>query len=135
MGIGDTENYENTQLINLAQKVSAFSFGSKTIGNKSFLKGELGNGIFADHEQGHYYQSLIVGPGYLFGIALPSLIHYMLFDSENYYDYYNFYTEAWANELAGISLPVQTQTAADNFYIPPNCDLYVDGRPVNGGPP
>lgn len=94
---GTTENYENVLLINLKQDFGAFGFGSKVIGTEDFLNDK----VVASHEQGHYYQSLIVGPAYPFAIAAPSGIHAGMYrDSSN--DYYDFYTERWANYLAGI---------------------------------
>lgn len=57
------------------------------------------------HEYGHQLQSFILGPVYLLVIGLPSLIWCNCFDKyrrENKVSYYDFYTEKWANKLAGI---------------------------------
>lgn len=55
------------------------------------------------HESGHVRQSKILGPFYLLVIGLPSIIwaatHRSIAPEK---DYYWFYTEAWANKLAGI---------------------------------
>lgn len=55
------------------------------------------------HESGHVKQSKILGPFYLLVIGLPSIIwaatHRSIAPEK---DYYWFYTEAWANKLAGI---------------------------------
>lgn len=60
------------------------------------------------HELGHCKQSDILGPLYLVVIGLPSMIHNIVhaicgkFGIE--WDYYKFYTESWANKLAGIEM-------------------------------
>ena len=58
------------------------------------------------HESGHSKQSLILGPLYLFVIALPSLIWHVWYYSgkAKKCSYYWFYTERWANKLAGINI-------------------------------
>lgn len=53
------------------------------------------------HEFGHYIQWLYLGWLYYVVVALPSIIHagiYVLLGRR--WDYYKFYTEAWANKLA-----------------------------------
>lgn len=55
------------------------------------------------HETGHVKQSRILGPFYLLVIGLPSIVHAALHRSLCKNDnYYHFYTEKWANKLAGI---------------------------------
>ena len=57
------------------------------------------------HEYGHQLQSFILGPLYLLVIGLPSLIWCNCFSKyrrEKNVSYYDFYTEKWANKLAGI---------------------------------
>lgn len=53
------------------------------------------------HEmKGHGYQSRLLGPLYLIVIGIPSFIHAKLCKNNDLY--YNFYTEKWANKIAGI---------------------------------
>ena len=53
------------------------------------------------HElDGHTVDSKIFGPLYLFVIGLPSIIHLMCYDGRK--NYYDFYTERWANKHAGL---------------------------------
>ena len=56
------------------------------------------------HEvKGHGTQSKWLGPFYLLVIGLPSVIHcgiHLL--CKRKWDYYSFYTERWADEIAGI---------------------------------
>ena len=55
------------------------------------------------HETGHTVQSLILGPLYLFIIGLPSILWAgFIFDKTKDKTYYDFYTEAWANKIAGL---------------------------------
>lgn len=80
------------------------SKGAVSLGRYIFMSRQCANNIFIlDHELGHTKQSLILGPLYLIVIGLPSLtwalIHKKVAPSK---DYYWFYTEAWANKLAGI---------------------------------
>lgn len=55
------------------------------------------------HETGHVKQSRILGPLYLLVIGLPSIIHAGLHRFLCHNDnYYHFFTEKWANKLAGL---------------------------------
>ena len=57
------------------------------------------------HEKGHYKQSLCLGWLYLFVIGIPSLIWAGCFEwyrKKHNVSYYDFYTEKWADKLAGI---------------------------------
>ena len=56
------------------------------------------------HELGHCKQSQILGWFYLLVIGLPSVLHAWLYrrDPSDPDGYYRFYTEAWADRLAGI---------------------------------
>lgn len=59
-----------------------------------------------DHEGvGHPKQSRILGPFYLIVIGLPSIIWTQVYGSivkESKNGYYKFWTEKWADKLAGI---------------------------------
>lgn len=58
------------------------------------------------HEQGHRTQSRMLGWLYGFVIALPSLIWAGCFGEyrkRKKRSYYSFYTEAWADKIAGIT--------------------------------
>ena len=57
------------------------------------------------HEKGHRMQSMMLGPLYLIVIGLPSLIWAALHSSVRRLrtvDYFSFYTERWADRLAGV---------------------------------
>jgi hypothetical protein len=58
------------------------------------------------HEYGHTLQSLKLGFLYLLIIGLPSIIwagFFKKYRQKNNINYYDFYTEKWANKLGGIS--------------------------------
>ena len=57
------------------------------------------------HEEGHRQQSKWLGPFYFIVIGLPSLIWATLHSSVRRLrtvDYFSFYTEKWADRLAGV---------------------------------
>ena len=56
------------------------------------------------HEAGHRRQSVMLGPLYLLIIGLPSFLWASLKRAGLFKDrdYYSFYTERWADKLAGI---------------------------------
>lgn len=71
----------------------------------------LGNGaryveLVRKHEkEGHRKQSIMLGPLYLIVIGLPSLVWSALHSSVRRLrtvDYFSFYTEKWADRLAGV---------------------------------
>lgn len=56
------------------------------------------------HETGHVRQSLYLGPLYLLVIAVPSGLWNLFWESVYpKKGYFWFYTESWANKLAGVS--------------------------------
>ena len=82
-------------------------FGSVSLGEYIFLcPGHWDNEVVLRHEQGHRTQSHMLGWLYLPVIAIPSIIWAGCFEwyRQKYnVTYYSFYTEAWADKLAGIN--------------------------------
>lgn len=89
--------------------------GNTVIVNNILSPISLGDYIFLNpdsseerikHECGHSKQSDILGPLYLLVIGVPSIlhniVHYLCGKIGIKWDYYKFYTESWANKLAGI---------------------------------
>lgn len=78
------------------------SYGSITLGNHIFLSYKATD-TTVRHEWGHTRQSLILGPLYLIVIGIPSIIwaatHRAIAPNT---DYFNFFTEKWANKLGGV---------------------------------
>jgi len=88
-----TDGLTTNITITTENKWGAFCMGSVVVGD-STLSDHL------PHEQGHYMQSLILGPLYLFAIAIPSIIHADRYNKGkcnicNESDYKHFYTEKW----------------------------------------
>lgn len=80
--------------------------GSLSLGFFVFVSGD-GDCELVLHEYGHCLQSLILGPLYLFAVGLPSLLWAGLPVCRRYrrrrsVSYYSFFTERWADRLAGV---------------------------------
>lgn len=95
--VGDNKDY------NVYLKTSK---GSVSLGKYIFVYVNTGNlSKTIQHEVGHYKQSLMLGPLYLIVIGIPSIVWATLHSYIPYfrkYSYYQFYTEKWANKLAGL---------------------------------
>lgn len=80
--------------------------GSISIGKYIFLcPSHWEDKITLQHEYGHTKQSLYLGWLYLFVIGIPSFVWASCFGwyrKKNNISYYDFYTEKWADKLAGI---------------------------------
>lgn len=75
--------------------------GGVSLGKYIFISNKSGlmEPIY-DHEFGHCIQSIILGPLYLPIIGLCSGVHCMLHNPKH--NYYDFWTEKWANSLGLI---------------------------------
>ena len=77
--------------------------GAVTLGNYVFVGLNSDYRETVKHELGHTIQSKILGPLYLIVIGIPSITYCGLrriFSSLRKKNYYNFYTEKWANNLS-----------------------------------
>lgn len=77
--------------------------GAVTLGNYVFVGLTSEYRKTVKHELGHTIQSKILGPLYLIVIGIPSITYCGLrriFSSLRKKNYYNFYTEKWANNLS-----------------------------------
>ena len=77
--------------------------GAVTLGNYVFVGLNSEYRKTVKHELGHTIQSKILGPLYLIVIGIPSITYCSLrriFPSLRKKNYYNFYTEKWANNLS-----------------------------------
>ena len=88
----------------------SIKFGSVSLGEYIFLCPDHWRDITTlKHEHGHRVQSRILGWLYLPLIAIPSML-WALYYSKHYDElkeegisYYSFYTEKWADKIAGIN--------------------------------
>ena len=77
--------------------------GAITLGNYVFVGLNSEYRKTVKHELGHTIQSKILGPLYLIVIGIPSITYCglrRLFPSLRKKNYYDFYTERWANNLS-----------------------------------
>lgn len=77
--------------------------GAITLGNYIFVGLNSEYRKTVKHELGHTIQSKILGPLYLIVIGVPSITYCglrRLFPSLRKKNYYDFYTEKWANNLS-----------------------------------
>ena len=77
--------------------------GAVTLGNYIFVGLNSEYKETVKHELGHTIQSKILGPLYLIVIGIPSITYCglrRLFPSLRKKNYYDFYTEKWANNLS-----------------------------------
>ena len=77
--------------------------GAVTLGNYVFVGLNSDYRETVKHELGHTIQSKILGPLYLIIIGIPSITYCglrRLFSSLRKKNYYDFYTERWANNLS-----------------------------------
>jgi hypothetical protein len=82
------------------------SCGSVSLGTYIFLcPSHWGNRVTIGHEKGHTKQSYILGWLYIPVILIPSMIWagcFQKYREKHNVSYYSFYTERWADKLAGI---------------------------------
>jgi len=93
---GDFTKYKNTNATAYKSRKDGVSLGH-------YIFYPIGKLNMMRHEYGHYKQSLMLGPFYLLVIGIPSFcwsIYYKKVKPD--VSYYSFYTERWANKLAGI---------------------------------
>ena len=92
---------------------SKYMSGGISLGSFAFVSNNLAKKETAvRHEQGHMWDSKVMGPLYVLIVGLPSLLN-AAFDFTKCY--YHFYTEALANKHAGLGLDK-------------NCHLYIKER-------
>lgn len=104
---GETKLWENVQLVSVPKRggFGAFTLGSKVVGDPTSLR------RWRVHEQGHFYQNLVLGPLYIPVIGIPSIIHAAFHDPSKPYGH--FYTEGWADTWGTIGrVPSGKQIAA-----------------------
>lgn len=77
--------------------------GGISLGNFAFLSPYSAKKVatVAHEQEGHTFDSKLMGPLYLFIIGIPSIIHTFHKDCPCYY---HFYTERWANKHAGLEV-------------------------------
>lgn len=89
---------------------SKYMAGGISLGNFAFVSNNLAKKETAvRHEQGHMWDSKVMGPLYLFIVGIPSILNAAFKFTKCYY---SFYTEARANRFGGVG-------------VDKNCHLYI----------
>ena len=78
--------------------------GGISLGSFSFVSkySAKSNETIAHEQDGHVKQSHWLGPLYLIVIGILSISWAALYRKLGYKNYYQFFTEAWANKIAGL---------------------------------
>ncbi|MHC1694029.1 MAG: hypothetical protein AB9835_01870 [Eubacteriales bacterium] len=94
--------YKDAYVVHIAGLWGAISFSRYIFADDNYYNSDI-----IKHEYGHRKQSQLLLFLYIFIVGLPSLIWAGFFKGYRIKyrkSYYWFYTEAWANKLAGIDL-------------------------------
>lgn len=91
----ETRMFEHVQMIETRTwPWGTAALGSKIVGPPAHGRYMRKSGVPVErHEQGHFYQNLLLGPLYLPVIGIPSFFHAAIHKCPNYE---HFYTESWA---------------------------------------
>ena len=79
--------------------------GGISLGRYIIVNARQSNPVIDRHEWGHTRQSRLLGPFYLPAIGIPSLLWAAWWRPGRKRGYFSFYTERWADRLAGIQPP------------------------------
>ena len=85
--------------------LSARMWGGISLGRYIILSDRMDHPVHARHEWGHTRQSRMLGPLYLPVIGIPSLLWALWWRPTRRVSYFAFFTERWADRLAGIRRP------------------------------
>ena len=89
---------------------SKYMSGGISLGSFAFVSNNLAKKETAvRHEQGHMWDSKVMGPLYVLIVGLPSLLNAAFDFTKCYYD---FFCERWANRHGGVG-------------VDKNCHLYI----------
>ena len=91
--------------------------GGISLGRYIIMSDRTDHPVLARHEWGHTRQSRMLGPLYLLVVGLPSLLWAIWWRPTRRVSYYWFYTERWADRLAGIRR--RNLTFSSSYSSPP----------------
>ena len=101
MAPGRTESYRGARILRSRKMRGGISLGRYIIVDE-----RMSSSYIDKHEWGHTRQSRLLGPFYLFVIGIPSLLWALWWHPGRKRSYASFYTERWAERLAGLRPPV-----------------------------
>ena len=124
----ESETYHNAVITYIEKK----NFGAVSLGMFIFINKNRTGDARHDmkiHEYGHTVQTMILGPLWLFVIAVPSTIWYntpyfIRMRSEKNISYYRLYCEGWSN-LCGL------WATKERFLTPELINRGRYGKPIN----
>lgn len=97
MSPGTMSRYRDAHVLRSPRMHGGISLGCYVV-----VSSRMGDPDLVRHEWGHCLQSRLLGPLYLPVIGLPSLLWAIWWHPGRKVGYFSFYTERWANLLAGI---------------------------------
>ena len=100
LGPGRAETYRNARILRSEKMRGGISLGRYIIVDARSASPYIGR-----HERGHTRQSRLLGPFYLPVIGIPSLLWAAWWRPGRKRSYFSFYTERWADRLAGLRPP------------------------------
>ena len=100
LGPGRAEAYRDARILRTEKMRGGISLGRYIIVNA-----QQSNPVIDRHEWGHTRQSRMLGPFYLPAVGIPSLLWAAWWRPGRKRSYFSFYTERWADRLAGIRHP------------------------------
>ena len=101
MAPGKTYRYQDARIL-----LSARMWGGISLGRYIILSATAWEPDIDLHEWGHSRQSRLLGPFYLFAVGIPSLLWAVWWRPGRKRGYFSFFTERWADRLAGLRPPV-----------------------------
>ena len=100
LGPGKDEVYRDARILRTKKMRGGISLGRYII-----VDGRLENPAIDLHEWGHTRQSRLLGPFYLPVVGIPSLLWALWWTPRKKRSYFSFYTERWADRMAGVRHP------------------------------
>ena len=100
LGPGEAETYRNARVLKSEKMRGGISLGRYII-----VDARSAGPHIVRHEWGHTRQSRLLGPFYLPVIGIPSLLWAAWWRPGRKHGYFSFYTERWADRLAGLRPP------------------------------
>ena len=97
MAPGKAYRYHDARIL-----LSARMWGGISLGRYIILSDRMDHPSCVLHEWGHTRQSRMLGPLYLPVVGLPSLLWALWWRPTRSVSYFSFFTERWADRLAGI---------------------------------
>ena len=100
LGPGKEDVYRDARILRTEKMRGGISLGRYIIVDK-----RMSDPLIDLHEWGHTRQSRLLGPFYLPVVGIPSLLWALWWTPRRKCSYFSFYTERWADRMAGVRHP------------------------------